>query len=67
MIENLHTEPETELHLNYEFSSREIKYLARFFRNYQDKIPKELEQFSFALEKAIYENMSIDEVEKFFS
>lgn len=58
---------ENRLELNYNFSSEEIKYLARFFRCFQDRLPKELECFSFALERAIYQNMSIDEVEKFFS
>ncbi len=58
---------ERALSLDYKFSPAEIKYLAKFFRCFQDKIPRELEQFSFALEKAIYQNMSVDEVEKFFS
>lgn len=58
---------ENLLRLDYSFTPREIKYLALFFRKYQKNIPDELIQFSDAVEKAIYENMSIDEVEKFFS
>ncbi len=56
-----------DLHLTYEFSKRELRILARTLRQYQDKIPEGLEDFAAAVEKAIYNSMSIDEAEAFYS
>jgi len=53
--------------LDYSFNEREIKILARFFRQNQGKLPEGLEDFARQIELLIYQNMSIDEVEKFYS
>ncbi|MCR5172280.1 MAG: hypothetical protein K6B73_05390 [Treponema sp.] len=52
---------------DYSFNEREIKILARLLRNNQDKLPQGLEDFARQIELLIYQNMSIDEVEKFYS
>lgn len=55
------------LSLDYRFSEREIKLLARFFRSNQEHIPDGLLDFSMRVERAIYSSMSIDEAEAFYS
>ncbi len=57
---------ENPFSMNYTFNEREVKTLARLCRDYQAQIPPCLEDFARCLEKKIYENMSIDEVEKFY-
>lgn len=57
----------TKLSLDYQFTSEEIKILARYFRNNQSCIPNGLEEFAAALERTVYNSMSIDEAEKFYS
>ena len=56
-----------DLHLTYDFSKRELRILARMLRKHQDKIPEGLEDFASAVERAIYNSMSIDEAEAFYS
>ena len=56
-----------DLHLTYQFTKRELRILARFIRQYQERIPEGLEDFAAAVEKAIYNSMSIDEVESFYT
>lgn len=51
----------------YKFNEREVKLLAKLFRYNQGRIPDELGDFARKVELTIYENMSIDEVEKFYS
>ncbi len=51
----------------YNFSQEEIKLLALFLRKNQNQIPGGLEGFARQVELYIYSNMSIDEVEKFYS
>lgn len=53
--------------LDYHFSETEIKFLARFFRKNQEHLPDELLNFSSQIEHAIYNSMSIDEAEEFYS
>lgn len=53
--------------MEYNFNERELKLLAKFFRCQQGKIPAGLEDFARKIELKIYSNMSIDEVEKFYS
>ena len=53
--------------LDYHFNEREIKLLARFFRNNQERLPDGLLNFSMKIERAIYNSMSIDEAEAFYS
>jgi hypothetical protein len=55
------------LSLTYSFSPRETALLAHFLREHQDKIPDGLADFSKAVENAVYNSMSIDEAEKFYS
>lgn len=56
-----------QLEMQYNFSSREIRTLARYFREHQRTIPPELEDFAAALEACIYNTMSIHEAELFYS
>ncbi len=55
------------LSLDYHFNEREIRNLARFFRNHQEMIPDALINFATKIERAIYNSMSIDEAEAFYS
>lgn len=55
------------LSLNYSFSPKELVTLARIFRTHQDKIPEELIDFSLAIEREIYNNLSIEEAQIFYS
>jgi hypothetical protein len=56
-----------KLELSYVFSPHEIKTLAHFFRQNQKQLPDGLEDFASAVEKAVYNGMSIDEAELFYS
>lgn len=53
--------------LDYHFNERELRVLARFLRKNQEKIPDELLDFSTSVEKVMYNSMTIDEAEAFFS
>lgn len=55
------------LALTYTFTPREIKILARYFRAHQDNIPLGLEDFAAALERTVYDTMSIVDAEQFYS
>lgn len=55
------------LSLDYHFSEAEVKLLARFLRENQERIPDGLLNFSMRVERAIYNSMSIDEAESFYS
>ncbi|MBO6218863.1 MULTISPECIES: hypothetical protein [unclassified Treponema] len=57
----------TSLSLDYHFNESEIKILARLLRNNQEQIPDALLDFSMKIERAIYNSMSIDEAEAFYS
>lgn len=52
--------------LNYNFSFREISLLAKFFRKNQDKMPDGLESFLRAIENAVYNNLSLDQIREFY-
>lgn len=58
--------PDDDFSLDYNFSSDEIKLIAKLFRKNQFLIPRGLENFARQIELKIYENMSIDEVERFY-
>jgi hypothetical protein len=58
--------PET-FKLSYNFSSREIAILARFFRDNQDKLPEGLETFTKSLEDSVYNSLSLEEARLFYS
>ena len=53
--------------LTYNFTSREIAILAKFFRDCQDKLPEGLETFSKSLEDSIYNTLSLEEARLFYS
>ena len=53
--------------MDYHFSEREIRQLARFLRNNQESLPDELINFATKIERAIYNSMTIDEAEAFYS
>lgn len=56
-----------KLELNYHFNAREIKTLARLFRDHQEQIPEALEDFADEIERTIYSSMSITEAENFYA
>ena len=53
--------------LDYRFNEREIKILASFFRRYEEQIPDGLADFAIKIERKIYNSMSIQEAEAFYS
>ncbi len=53
--------------LDYSFSKKELFLMAKFLRQKQEEIPSGLESFCRVLEDSIYNNMSLDEVKKFYS
>ncbi len=61
--------PENYSHfeLTYKFSSGEIAALAKFLRNNENSLPKELENFYNCLQKSVYDCLSLEEVKQFFS
>ncbi len=58
---------ESQISLDYHFTEREIRILARFFRNHQEQIPDGLLDFSMKIERVVYSSMSIGEAEAFYS
>lgn len=52
--------------VSYTFSDAELKALAYFFRQ-SHSVPDELYTLNSLVEKYIYENMTIDEAERFYS
>ena len=56
-----------ELSFAYTFSPRETALLAHFFREKQEEIPEGLADFAYAVEKAMYSAMSVNDAEKFYS
>ncbi|MBQ9281056.1 MAG: hypothetical protein IJ207_02530 [Treponema sp.] len=61
------TFPKTEFSLSYNFTEREIRNLAKFLRNNQESLPDALIPFATKVERAVYDSMSIDEAEAFYS
>lgn len=55
------------LTLDYHFGPAEIVDLAKFLRKNEEVLPDSLIKFSSSIEKIIYENLSIDEAETFYS
>lgn len=53
--------------LSYDFNSKEIIALAKLLRDKQESLPNELNYFYQAVEKSIYNSLSIDEVREFYS
>ena len=61
------SETENTNSLSYTFTPRETACLARFLRVHQSEIPDGLSDFVKTVENTIYNSMSIDEAEKFYS
>ncbi|MDE5899624.1 MAG: hypothetical protein K2H09_10255 [Treponemataceae bacterium] len=55
------------LAMTYDFSSEEIIALALHFRSRQGRIPSELADFAAAIEKAVYDSLSIGEAQRLYS
>ncbi|MCK9169201.1 MAG: hypothetical protein M0P01_02165 [Treponema sp.] len=55
------------LSFTYSFTPQETEILAHFMRKHQDEIPAGLTNFSKTIEDKVYNAMSIDEAEKFYS
>ncbi|MBQ9238563.1 MAG: hypothetical protein IJ191_04500 [Treponema sp.] len=55
------------LMLDYHFSARELSALARFLRSKAAELPESLDDFSRAVETAVYDALSITEAEQFFA
>ncbi len=53
--------------LDYHFNEREIRNLARLLRDNQERLPDALLNFASKIERAMYNSMSIDEAEAFYS
>lgn len=53
--------------LDYHFSEQEIRILARIFRNHQEELPDGIIGFASKVERVMYNSMSIDEAEAFYS
>ncbi len=51
----------------YAFSDKEMKGLALIFRNHPEFFCRELDSFGSFLESYLYQNMTIEEAEKFFN
>ena len=52
---------------SYSFTPRELGLLARFLREKETELPRGLEQFSKAVENALYDTLTLDEVKRFYS
>ena len=55
------------LSFSYEFSSDETALIAHFFRAHEESIPSGLEKFMHAVERAVYDSISIGDAERFYS
>lgn len=51
---------------HYDFTLEEVQCLIRFFRSHESTLNPKLEKFMGSIESFIYNNMTIDEAEKFF-
>ncbi len=53
--------------LDYSFSKNELFLLAKYLRTKQEELPEGLELFYKTLEDSIYNCMSLQEVQRFYS
>lgn len=53
--------------LTYSFTSEEVCLLAKFLRDKQKDLPAGLDNFNMSLERAIYNNLTIEEAKRFYS
>ncbi len=59
--------PDNQIIVTYSFSKKETGLLAKFLRAKETELPRGLENFSKTIENAVYDNMTLDEVKKFYS
>jgi hypothetical protein len=57
----------TNISLNYHFTPRELMVIARFLRKKQNELPEELSDFYATVEHTVYNVLSVDEAEQFYS
>ena len=55
------------LSFSYDFSPNETALIAHFFRDHEESVPAGLEKFAHAVEKAVYDSISIGDAERFYS
>lgn len=53
--------------LQYSFTPLEIAVIAKLLRENADKVPAELLKFNSAVEKSVYNVLTLDEASKFYS
>lgn len=53
--------------LDYHFTPRELSVMARFLRSRATELPDALIDFYAAVERTVYDSLSIDEAEQFYS
>ena len=53
--------------LDYSFSKKELFLLAKYLRTKQEELPEGLELFYKTLEDSIYNCLSLEEVNRFYS
>lgn len=56
-----------DLSLKYDFKPRETALIARFLRLHASEIPDGLSDFVKAVEDTVYNSMSLEEAERFYS
>ncbi|MCI1209711.1 MAG: hypothetical protein LKF96_09745 [Treponema sp.] len=59
--------PDKKFSLKYDFNTAEIVVLAKFFRDHQSNLPREILPFASAVEKVVYNTLSVEEVERFYT
>ena len=64
---NTHVSEKAPIFFDYHFTERELRGLACFLRKNQEQIPDELLDFAAKVERVMYNSMSIDEAEAFYS
>lgn len=67
MIYRQEVKPMPAMTMDYHFNARELSTIARFLRKKADEIPEELIDFYTAVERTVYDSLSIDEAEQFYS
>lgn len=67
MITDNSNNPENDYFLTYSFTTQEVGALARFLRDKENELPEGLENFASSLERAIYNNLTIEEAKRFYS
>ena len=56
-----------DLSFKYDFKPRETALIARFLRSHAAEVPDGLSDFVQTVEKTVYNSMSLEEAERFYS